>query len=220
MRGTDIYILKEVKPLKLEDKLEKAVQLLEDFNYSHFAVVNKGVYEGTIAYKQVEERSDLSTKIGDARSLLNPVYVLSTMDWFDVLQVFATNNCNVIPVIDQGKSYLGYYEFEDFLSLFRQTPFLHENGMTLVISKGVNDYSFSEIAQIIESNNATLFGAFVSAVDQEMAEIILKISLHDISNTIQTFRRYGYHIINEIHEDRYLQYLKERADYLEKYLNI
>ncbi|MDZ7615292.1 MAG: hypothetical protein U5K51_17540 [Flavobacteriaceae bacterium] len=53
-----------------------------------------------------------------------------------------------------------------------------------------------------------------------MAEIILKISLHDISNTIQTFRRYGYHIINEIHEDRYLQYLKERADYLEKYLNI
>ena len=84
----------------------------------------------------------------------------------------------------------------------------------------MNDYSFSEIAQIIESNNATLFGAFVSAIDQEMAEIILKISLHDISNTIQTFRRYGYHIINEIHEDRYLQYLKERADYLEKYLNI
>jgi Mg/Co/Ni transporter MgtE len=220
MTGTDIYILKEVKPLKLKDNLEKAVQLLEDLNYSHFAVVDKGVYEGTIAYKQVEERSDLSTKIGDARSLLNPVYVLSTMDWFDVLQVFATNNCNVIPVIDQGKSYLGYYEFEDFLSLFRQTPFLHENGMTLVISKGVNDYSFSEIAQIIESNNATLFGSFVSAVDQEMAEIILKISLHDISNTIQTFRRYGYHIINEIHEDRYLQYLKERADYLEKYLNI
>lgn len=220
MTGTEIYILKEVKPLKLEDKLEKAIQLLEDCNYSHFAVVNKGVYEGTVAYEQVEQRSDLSTKIGDARSLLNPVYVLNSMEWFDILQVFAMNNCNALPVIDKGKSYLGYYEFEDFLSLFRQTPFLHENGMTLVISKGVNEYSFSEIAQIIESNNATLFGAFVSAVDKEMAEIILKISLHDISNTIQTFRRYGYHIINEIHEDRYLQYLKERADYLEKYLNI
>jgi Mg/Co/Ni transporter MgtE len=184
------------------------------------AVVRKGVYEGTISLKQAEERTDLSTKLGDVRSLLNPVYVLNTMDWFDVLQVFATNNCNALPVIDKEKNYLGYYEIEDFLGLFRQTPFLHENGMTLIISKGVNDYSFSEIAQIIESNNATLFGAFVSAIDQEMAEIILKISLHDISNTIQTFRRYGYHIINEIHEDRYLQYLKERADYLEKYLNI
>jgi len=220
MTVTEIYILKETKPLRLEDKLEKAVQLLEDSGYSHLAVVRKGVYEGTISLKQAEERTDLSTKIGDVRSLLNPVYVLNTMDWFDVLQVFATNNCDAIPVIDKEKNYLGYYEIEDFLGLFRQTPFLHENGMTLVISKGVNDYSFSEIAQIIESNNATLFGAFVSAIDQEMAEIILKISLHDISNTIQTFRRYGYHIINEIHEDRYLQYLKERADYLEKYLNI
>ena len=220
MTVTEIYILKETKPLRLEDKLEKAVQLLEDSGYSHLAVVRKGVYEGTISLKQAEERTDLSTKIGDIRSLLNPVYVLNNMDWFDVLQVFATNNCNALPVIDKEKNYLGYYEIEDFLGLFRQTPFLHENGMTLIISKGVNDYSFSEIAQIIESNNATLFGAFVSAIDQEMAEIILKISLHDISNTIQTFRRYGYHIINEIHEDRYLQYLKERADYLEKYLNI
>ena len=220
MTVTEIYILKETKPLRLEDKLEKAVQRLEVSGYSHLAVVRKGVFEGTISLKQAEERTDLSTKIGDVRSLLNPVYVLNTMDWFDVLQVFATNNCNALPVIDKEKNYLGYYEIEDFLGLFRQTPFLHENGMTLVISKGVNDYSFSEIAQIIESNNATLFGAFVSAVDQEMAEIILKISLHDISNTIQTFRRYGYHIINEIHEDRYLQYLKERADYLEKYLNI
>lgn len=220
MTVTEIYILKETKPLRLEDKLEKAVQLLEDSGYSHLAVVRKGVYEGTISLKQAEERTDLSTKLGDVRSLLNPVYVLNTMDWFDVLQVFATNNCNALPVIDKEKNYLGYYEIEDFLGLFRQTPFLHENGMTLIISKGLNDYSFSEIAQIIESNNATLFGAFVSAIDQEMAEIILKISLHDISNTIQTFRRYGYHIINEIHEDRYLQYLKERADYLEKYLNI
>lgn len=220
MTVTEIYILKETKPLRLEDKLKKAVQLLEDSGYSHLAVVSKGVYEGTVSLKQAEERTDLSTKIGDVRSLLNPVYVLNTMDWFDVLQVFATNNCNALPVIDKEKNYLGYYEIEDFLGLFRQTPFLHENGMTLIISKGVNDYSFSEIAQIIESNNATLFGAFVSAIDQEMAEIILKISLHDISNTIQTFRRYGYHIINEIHEDRYLQYLKERADYLEKYLNI
>jgi Mg/Co/Ni transporter MgtE len=220
MTVTEIYILKETSPLRLEDKLEKAVQLLEDSGYSHLAVVRKGVYEGTISLKQAEERTDLSTKIGDIRSLLNPVYVLNNMDWFDVLQVFATNNCNALPVIDKEKNYLGYYEIEDFLGLFRQTPFLHENGMTLIISKGVNDYSFSEIAQIIESNNATLFGAFVSAIDQEMAEIILKISLHDISNTIQTFRRYGYHIINEIHEDRYLQYLKERADYLEKYLNI
>ena len=57
MTVTEIYILKETKPLRLEDKLEKAVQLLEDSGYSHLAVVRKGVYEGTISLKQAEESS-------------------------------------------------------------------------------------------------------------------------------------------------------------------
>ena len=36
----------------------------------------------------------------------------------------------------------------------------------------------------------------------------------------QTFRRYGYVIISENEDDTYLTNLKERSDYLEKYLNI
>ena len=37
---------------------------------------------------------------------------------------------------------------------------------------------------------------------------------------VQTFRRYGYTIISEHEEDKFLEDLKDRSNYLDKYLNI
>lgn len=39
-------------------------------------------------------------------------------------------------------------------------------------------------------------------------------------SAIQTFRRYNYEIISEHQEDTYITNLKERSDYLDKYLNM
>jgi hypothetical protein len=41
-----------------------------------------------------------------------------------------------------------------------------------------------------------------------------------MNDIIQTFRRYNYEILSEHHEDLYINNLKERSDYLDKYLNI
>ena len=51
-------------------------------------------------------------------------------------------------------------------------------------------------------------------------QITLKIASGSVNEIIQTFRRYGYSIISENQEDSYLEGLKERSDYLDKYLNI
>ncbi|HDZ13953.1 MAG TPA: acetoin utilization protein acuB, partial [Pricia sp.] len=37
---------------------------------------------------------------------------------------------------------------------------------------------------------------------------------------IQTFRRYNYNILFGNHDDQFLEDLKERSNYLEKYLNV
>ena len=78
----------------------------------------------------------------------------------------------------------------------------------------------SEIAQIVESNNAKLLGLFISYNDMEKVEVTLKLSLGGMNEIIQTFRRYNYEIISEHQEDAYLNNLKDRSDYLDKYLNI
>ena len=78
----------------------------------------------------------------------------------------------------------------------------------------------SQIAQIVESNNGRLLGSFISEANLEKVQITLKISLGGLSEIIQTFRRYNYDIISEHQEDAYLNTLKDRSDYLDKYLNI
>ena len=78
----------------------------------------------------------------------------------------------------------------------------------------------SQVAQIIESNNAKILGLFISNVANNKVEITVKISQSGLNEIIQAFRRYDYDIISEHQEDSYLNSLKERSDYLDKYLNI
>ena len=77
-----------------------------------------------------------------------------------------------------------------------------------------------QITQIVESNNGKLLGLFVSEADAENIQVTIKISLGVMNEIIQTFRRYNYEIVSEHFEDNYINTLKERSDYLDKYLNI
>jgi hypothetical protein len=89
-----------------------------------------------------------------------------------------------------------------------------------VVEKAAIDYSMSQIAQIVESNNGKLLGLFVSEANNEKVQVTVKITLGGLNDIIQTFRRYNYEIISEHHEDNYLNNLKERSEYLDKYLNM
>ena len=90
----------------------------------------------------------------------------------------------------------------------------------LKVKKGIVDYSMGQITQIVESNNGKLLGLFISESDGNSIEVTMKISLGAINEIIQTFRRYNYEIISEHQEDDYINTLKERSDYLDKYLNM
>lgn len=214
------YINKDIKPLDINDKIKKAQKLFEQYNFSHFPVVNKNLFCGLIERQSVDFNDFNGENLIDIKNKFRVFYADDAMNWFEVLQNFTTHNSNLIPVLNKAKEYVGYYELNDFLNIFRCTPFLHEDGVILVISKNINEYSFSEITQIVESNNATLFGAFISKIKNEEAQIVLKLSIHDINNTLLSFRRYNYRILNEFKKDKYLDELNERSDYLQKYLNI
>ena len=106
------------------------------------------------------------------------------------------------------------------MKFFHETPFLKEMGGIIIVEKNSSDYSMSQITQIVESNNGKLLGLFISNVENDNVQVTVKITLGAMSEIIQTFRRYNYEIISEHQEDNYLNALKERSDYLDKYLNI
>ena len=217
---TSDYISKDVKALSPNDTIAKAQKLFEHLTFTHLPIVEDKIYLGSIAEADVQIIDDSDKKITDFKYLYNTFFSFENTNWFELLKEFAANDTTIIPAINDKKKYVGYYELTDILHVFNNTPFLSEAGAILVVSKPIKDYSFSEISQIVESNNGKLLGAFISSIENEIAEITIKLNDQDLNNTIQSFRRYEYTVITGIHEDEFLNSLKERSDYLQKYLNI
>lgn len=217
---TITYILKDISPLKFSHSIDLVKKAFEKHPFSHLPVVDDDIFYGAVSREEVDMLKSENHILNDIKHRVQPFYVTENMNWFEILQYFATHNTNLMPILSADKKYVGYFELDDFLNMFKCTPFLHEEGVILVVAKNINDYSFSEISQIVESNNATMFGAFVSKIDNDMAQITLKLSLHDINNTLHSFRRYNYDILNEFEKDKYLEELHDRSNYLKKYLNI
>ena len=217
---TNDYIIKDIKALSASDKVSKAKNLFTELTYTHLPIVDKGFLLGLVAEADIQTIEDDDKLIKEFSFVFHLFFADKKTNWFELLKVFALNDSNIIPVLDENQKYLGYYELTDILHLFNSTPFLNDTGAILVVSKDISEYSFSEISQIIESNNATLLGAFISKIHDDIVEVTVKLSDHDLNNTIQTFRRYDYNILTGFHMDEYLNTLKERSEYLQKYLNI
>lgn len=213
------FINNDIRPIDSRETIANVQDFFADLTFSHFPVVEESIYVGSISADDVET-FDSHKQIADYRYTFESFFARTNMIWLDVLEVFAKHNTNLVPVLDELNNYVGYYEIQDVIKFFNETPFLKEQGGIIVIKKGVLDFSMSQITQIVESNNGKILGLFISSADVESVEITIKISLGAMNEIIQTFRRYNYEIISEHQEDNYINSLKERSDYLDKYLNI
>lgn len=213
------YILNDVEILDISQKIGEIQKLFNQLTYTHLPVKEDGNYLGCISENDIR-CFDNDKTLEDFRYAIEGFYVRENNYWLDSLEVFAQNDTNILPVLSEENKYLGYLELSEIITLFNETPFLNEAGNILVVEKSFKDYSFSEISQITESHNAHILGAFVSKVENDMAQITLKVSPLHMNEIIQAFRRYGYIIISEHQEDNFNKNLKDRSRYLDKYLNI
>ena len=214
------YIINDVSIQPIHQKTKALKSVFNELTYSHIPVEKDGIYMGCIAENDVRCFEN-ENALNDYEYSLETFFVRETDNWLDVLESFTKNNTNLMPVLaEEDNAYLGYLEIGDVLSFLSETPFMDSPGAIVVVEKGLKDYSFSEISQIIESNEGKVLGAFISKIANDVAEITIKIGLLGLNETIQTFRRYNYKVLSAHQEDVFLKNLKERSDYLDKYLNI
>ncbi|WP_190811197.1 CBS domain-containing protein [Flagellimonas sp. S3867] len=212
-------IISTVPIFEVSETLKEVIQFFEETTFSHVAVTENGVFIGLLSENDLA-CFEPKKKIEDFRFELETFFVTKETAWLDVLEMFSRNETNILPVLDKDEIIVGYYDLEDIVSVFINTPFFREPGGILVISIGIKDYSFSEIAQIVEGNNARLLGAFITDSQNDIVEITLKVGSENLNEVAQTFRRYNYTIVFGNSDDQFLEDLKQRSDYLEKYLNV
>ena len=213
------YINNDFKAIKSSDSIESVMDFFEESRFSHFPVVEEGVYIGCISSEEVETY-DLSKKISDYSYSLKGFYVRTNLFWIDVLEVFSRNNTTVIPVLDDENNYVGYYEITEVIRNFYDTPFVKDFGGVIIVEKSILDFTMSQVVQIVESNGGKILGLYVSNTTPDKVQVTIKIVLGGMNEILQSFRRYEYDIISEHKEDIFLNDLKDRSAYLDKYLNI
>ena len=214
------YILNEISGMTLESSVKKAKKICKGFPVSHIPVVDDIHLVGCISESDIQTFENNELPLGELMDLLDFFYVNDDISLLELIKQFADHDSNIIPVLDNNKQYLGYFDLADILDLFSEHPFLYEYGTILVVEKSHKDYSFSEVSQIIESNNGKILGQYISEDDGSTTQITLKIVSEEINEIIQTFRRYNYNVISNHKDDDYLQDLRDRSDYLQKYLDM
>ncbi|GGW40112.1 CBS domain-containing protein [Arenibacter certesii] len=212
-------ILTTVPVFKVTDSLKEVIQYFNQTAYSHVAVEDDGLYIGMLEKNDVDNYG-ADKIIEEYRCQLATFFARPEASWLDVLELFSKNEANVLPIVNNEGKVVGHYDLIDVVNLFIDTPFFTEPGGILVLAKGIKDYSFSEIAQIVESNNLKLIGAFITDSRNDVIQITIKIGATHLNEVIQSFRRYNYTILYGNDDDQFLEDLKERSDYLDKYLNV
>ena len=218
MRMQD-YILSTIPVFEVDDSLKEVIHFFTHSTYSHVAITEKGQFMGLLGEADLDSFQQTSL-IDEFRYQLDTFSVTQEATWLDVLEVFSRNESNILPVLNANNEVIGYFDLNDIVDLFTDMPFFTEPGSILVVEKPLRDYSFGEIAQIVEGNNTRLLGAFITSIENEMAQITLKIGDANINEVLQSFRRYHYVIVSGSTEDKFLEQLKQRSDYLDKYLNV
>ena len=134
----------------------------------------------------------------------------------DILKALALLDFSKITSRNEADQVLEGY----IMALFNDTPFLNEAGGIIVVEKRSQDYSFSEICQIVEASGGIVLGTFISKIENDVTQATVKIGHTGMNEIVQTFRRYSYNVVSEHAEDKLMEDLKDRSDYLDKYLNI
>ena len=213
------HIITTIPVFEIKDTFEKVLDFFQDTTYSHVAIVEEGRFLGVFSENDAEALLP-DTKIEEFRYELQSFFVRGETNWLDILEAFARNEANLLPILNEKEEVVGYYDLTDIVTVFIDTPFFTDPGSILVVATGIKDYSFSQIAQIVESNNAKLLGGFITDTQNDIIQVTLKITTDNYNKVVQTFRRYNYHILFGNSDDQFLEDLKERSDYLDKYLNV
>ena len=214
------YILKEIKAFHLKDSVKKAQKVFKNYPITHFPVVENNKLLGSFAEDDIQTIENKEDELVAHSHLMNSFFADEKATVLELLKIFADNDTTIIPVLSKDKNYIGYYDLCDVLDVFSSSPFMLEESETLIIEKLENDYSMGEVSQIVEANGGKLLGLYLSEKSNDYVQITLKIVSDEVNEIIQTFRRYDYKIISNHENDIYLEDLKNRSDYLQKYLEM
>ncbi len=211
-----------IPSLKTSDTGQTALNLMEIYRISHLPIVNNLDFLGLISDTDIYDMNQPEEPIGNHELTLFKPFARDDQHLFEVIGLAARLKLTVVPVLNNNNHYIGVITTSDLIRHIAGISSMDQPGGIIVLEMIERDYSLSQIAQIIESNNIKVLSMYItSPADSTRLEVTLKVNETDLLAVIRTFERYNYDVKTWVTTNDSLdRFYSERFDLLMKYLNM
>ncbi|MBC8603480.1 CBS domain-containing protein [Parabacteroides acidifaciens] len=214
------FITKEFPVLKSFDTGEYALALMDDFKLKHLPLLNENMYRCLVSEKDLLAMPNPAATIGDP-VLLSPS-VQENTHIHEAMALITRYQLSLLPVVNPEGEYLGAITRDKLIDILSELCSAEAAGSVFVLELMPQDYSLTDIARLIEANNAHVLN-LLSYTDKDTGRLhlIIKIDLEDASPVIRSFERFNYTVLYYFMEKGMVDdLLQQRMEELVHYMNI
>lgn len=214
-------ISQTIPTLRLHDKIFNALQLMNDAHVAHLVVAEDEKYIGLVSEEDLLQAPDETLEIREFKESFPTVSVRDNDHFLKALQVAVENRLSVVPVTGENNELMGVVSYREMLKQASEFMNVKEPGGLIVLEMESNNYSFSEISRLVETNDAQIT-QLNSYTDPQtgMMQVTVKLNKSEISDIIATFQRYEYNVKYYFGEELYENELRSNYDNLMNYLKL
>ncbi len=188
-------ITDEIPPLKITDTVALALDWMEQFKVSHLSVVNNRELVGLISETDLLDFDNPKVQINESKIHMMRPLVHHYQHAYDVVKLMSGLNLSLIPVIDEKELYKGCISLKGIVQNLSTMISVQNPGGVIVLELNQNDYSVTQIGNIVEGNDAKILSLHVSSSpDSTKIEVTIKVNRENLSAILQTFNRYNYSV--------------------------
>ncbi len=199
----------------------EALELMNNLQVTVMPVVDAetGKLAGQVERNQF---SDQAIKTVSEVTLQEPIKIFKRQHLFKAIQLMLKYELSLLPVVNDEWIYQGIICKEHILESLTHMLNITEFGSIITVELQQNDFTLSEIVQIIETEGGKILGITVETPDAEKSayEISIKMNLKDVSRVASSLRRHSYNILTEAESEPAQIDLETRADELIKFLDV
>jgi CBS domain-containing protein len=220
MLSSEILIT-EIPPLNKSDSVAQAIEWMDEFKVTHLAVTQGAQYLGLVSEDFLLNIDDPTDDIGKYLNQFIKTSVYENDHVFEVVKLVEKFKLSLIPILSVKDLFLGVTTTYGLMQAIAEMPVVKNPGGVIVMDMVESDYSMTEIARIVESNDAKILGSFITRNHGENKfELTLKINKTNVQDIIQTFERFEYEITASYDQSNSEDDLLDRYNNLMNYLNI
>ncbi|MEY4552466.1 MAG: hypothetical protein RL099_794 [Bacteroidota bacterium] len=204
----------------LLDKASFALQLMEDYDVQHLCVLTDEKFVGI-----VDKNTLLDTPETAVIATMQDEFIVASVHadehFLAGAKLLSLHELTMLPVVSTTADLLGVITAKHMLAALTSHVGADMKGGVIVLEMEQRQYSFGEIARLVETNDAYVTQLNTATDTQTgMLLVTLQINRIEVSTIVATFQRYDYSVKYYFGEENYQNELKENYNHLLSYLNM